>query len=280
MSREEDIITIRQGNSSVSIHHHGATVTSWKCDGLEMLFVSKDAIFNNKKAIRGGIPVVFPNFGPWELGPQHGFARITRWTLKESVSNESCGEAKAVFTLTDTEETRKIWNYNFCVTYTILLRNKEFETRLQVENSGSDEFEFTTLLHTYFSVPDINKTTISGLQGLQFIDKVCESQKFTEDRDQVAIKENYDRVYMSTPNMHVIKNAAGGHSVRMVKENFPDTVVWNPWIDKAKGMSDFGDEEYLNMLCVEPGHVSSPLTLTSGAVFEGKQLLSIIDSNL
>ncbi|XP_071964402.1 uncharacterized protein [Antedon mediterranea] len=269
----QEYITIHQGNSSVSVHLHGATVTSWKCDGQEMLFVSKNAIYNNKKAIRGGIPVIFPNFGPWELGPQHGFARTSRWTLKET--NENSDESKAVFTLQDSEETNKMWNYKFCVSYILLLRKKEFEARLQVENIGSEEFKFTTLLHTYLSVSDVNKSTISGLQGLQYIDKVCGGKTFTEDRELVGVQENYDRVYMSTPNTHVVTNSTGGRSIRITKTNFPDTVVWNPWIEKAKGMSDFGDDEYLCMLCVEAGHVASPLTLSAGGVFEGKQVLSI-----
>jgi len=36
----------------------------------------------------------------------------------------------------------------------------------------------------------------------------------------------------------------GSKVISIQKTNFPDAVVWNPWVDKAKGMADFGDEEY------------------------------------
>ena len=41
-------------------------------------------------------------------------------------------------------------------------------------------------------------------------------------------------------------------------------MVWNPWSEKAKGMADFGDEEYKTMVCVEAGSVSKPVTLGAG----------------
>ncbi|XP_006823154.1 uncharacterized protein LOC102810077, partial [Saccoglossus kowalevskii] len=85
MANSSDLVVLDRGdNVCVTVHLHGATVLSWQCCGQEWLFVSKQAVYDNKKAIRGGIPVVFPNFGPWDLGPQHGFARISRWTLSQA----------------------------------------------------------------------------------------------------------------------------------------------------------------------------------------------------
>ncbi|XP_070543415.1 uncharacterized protein [Ptychodera flava] len=276
MAENADLVVLeRSEDTSVTVHLHGATVTSWKCGGQEMIFVSKQAVYDNKKAIRGGIPVVFPNFGPWDLGPQHGFARISRWTLSQSPTKDSNGDVSAVLALEDTDNTRKMWNHKFKVTYTLTLKQCEFQMDFAVENTGPDEFDFTCLLHTYFHVPDVTKTTISGLKGLQYSDKVRDGQTFTEDRDLVSLAENYDRVYINTPPDHTISNVTAGKNILLKKSNFPDTVVWNPWMEKAKAMSDFGDDEYPNMLCVEAGYVTSRYKLSPSDKFEASQTLTV-----
>lgn len=106
-----DAVIIKKGNSSATIHLFGATLTSWIADGQEVLFVSKKSLFDGTKAIRGGVPVVFPHFGAWEFGPQHGFARITRWTLKDE---SSVGSESVTLVLEDSDVTRQFWNYR-CV---------------------------------------------------------------------------------------------------------------------------------------------------------------------
>ncbi|XP_072022752.1 uncharacterized protein [Amphiura filiformis] len=145
-----------------------------------------------------------------------------------------------------------------------------------VENKGDQAFSFTALLHTYLRVEDVTKTTVSNLKGLKYVDKVKAGDMFTEDRELVSLAENYDRVYQNTPDEHVVMDGESGRTVIVKKTNFPDTVVWNPWADKAKGMSDFGDDEYPNMICVEAGHVSSAVTLTPGDTFHGNQVLNIV----
>lgn len=99
---------------------------------------------------------------------------------------------------------------------------------------------------------------------------------YQEGRDVVTICEWTDRIYQNTPQEHIITNVVSGRKMRIQKYNFPDTVVWNPWIDKAKEMSDFGDDEYPNMICIEAGHVSSPVILLPGTAFEASQILQVM----
>lgn len=136
-----------------------------------MLFVSEKAILDGTKAIRGGIPLVFPKFGPWELGPQHGFARISQWKVAEEPKEEN-GETSAVFVLEDSENTRKMWSYRFKLLYEVTVGKHNLKMTITAENKDEKPFEFTTLLHTYFRVPDVTKTTVSGLTGLTYVDKV------------------------------------------------------------------------------------------------------------
>lgn len=137
-------------------------------------------------------------------------------------------------------------------------------------------FSFNLLLHTYFKVPDVRRCQITGLHGCTFIDKTREGTIYQEGRDVVTINEWTDRIYQNTPQEHIITNVVSGRKMRIQKYNFPDTVIWNPWIDQAKEMSDFGDDEYPNMVCVEAGHVSSPVILLPGTAFEASQILQVM----
>jgi glucose-6-phosphate 1-epimerase len=238
--------------------------------------VSSTAKFDNKSAIRGGIPIVFPNFGPWSLGPQHGFARISRWQVEKLPTKDDSGNVIATFTLEDTEATRTMWNNNmFKLTYTVKLGDGQLETSLDVENRGVSDFDFTCLFHTYFQLPDITRSSVNNLEGHAYTDKVLGGARAIEDRYLVTIDQTVDRVYENTPDEHIISGVTGHHAIKIQKRNFPDTVVWNPW-DKALAMTDLGSE-YVNMLCVEAGHVSSRFQLMPGSKFRASQTLTVLD---
>ncbi|XP_053405512.1 uncharacterized protein LOC123565460 [Mercenaria mercenaria] len=264
-SGREEVTLKGSDGSECTVNLNGATVTSWKNKGEEILFCSEKAVLDGKKAIRGGIPIVFPNFGPWELGPQHGFARIKQWKLTESVTQSGDDASSRVFILEDDEETRNMWNARFRLEYKVEIAEDSLLTSLKVYNKGDEAFSFTTLMHTYFRVDDIRKTGVKGLKGLKFEDKV-HGGEHTEDREMVQINENYDRIYKKCSGpVQLFPDVDKATSCRrLVTKNLNDTVVWNPWAEKAKAMSDFGDEEYHNMLCVEAGSVSEPVTLEAG----------------
>lgn len=274
MTSEVDCVSVNSGNSSAKIHLFGATLVSWKVDGTEYLFVSGKSLFDNKKAIRGGVPFVFPQFGPWSNGPQHGFARISRWSVADQAQ---IGTDSITLVLEDDEKSRSMWNNKFRIDYTITLGDRQITMNVKVTNTGKESFPFTLLLHTYFSVPDTTLCSISGLKGCSFVDKVKNGLISTEDRDEVKIAEFTDRVYRNTPQEHTISNVAGGKSIKLQKNNFPDTVVWNPWTENAKQMSDFGDDEWKNMICVEAGYVSESVIVEPLKNFIASQTLAILD---
>ncbi|KAL4227929.1 hypothetical protein ACF0H5_013368 [Mactra antiquata] len=261
--------------SQFTINLCGATVTSWKIGEEEILFCSKKAIRDGSKAIRGGIPLVFPNFGPWELGPQHGFARNKQWKLDTDSVKDQDENPSWTFILEDDEGTRNMWNKRFRLEYTVQLFIDTLKTSLYVNNTGEDSFSFTTLLHTYFRVDNIKDTRIKGLQNLKYVDKV-NGGEHKEERELVCIDENYDRIYKDrVDNVTLYPDNNQSSITREISTNLPDIVVWNPWIEKAKGMSDFDDNEYLNMICVEVGAVSKPLTLAPGNKMVASQTIKV-----
>lgn len=261
-------------NNKVIVHLHGATITSFVSGGEEILFVSKNSVFDNKKAIRGGIPVVFPNFGPWALGAQHGFARTKRWSVKKTVemTSEAC---TVTLSLCDDEETRKIWDFKFELEYVLTLSVNSLKTDLIIYNKGDKEFDFTSLLHTYFRLDDVNAAKVSDLTGCDYLDKVNQSAITKETNEFVQITGETDRVYYATKASHKLTTGnANKINVIVKKENLPDTVVWNPWTEKAKAMGDFGDEEFNKMICVEAGCVQNRYVLKSNEnVVMGQEII-------
>uniref|UniRef100_A0A224YQC5 glucose-6-phosphate 1-epimerase n=1 Tax=Rhipicephalus zambeziensis TaxID=60191 RepID=A0A224YQC5_9ACAR len=276
-AEEKDLIRLKTAEATACIHLHGATLISWVFKGKELIFVSDKAIFDNKKAIRGGIPFVFPNFGPWSLGPQHGFARISRWTVHEQPHAVADGGSAVTLALQDTEETRKMWNFKFRVLYTVILRKNNLVLDVDVINTGDTEFSFTILLHAYLRLNDVNQFSLSGLRGSSYVDKVKQGEKSVECEDEVHIKGATDRVYSKTSDTHICSMAGKASVIVKKTKNFPDTVVWNPWVSGAASMADFGDDEYLKMVCIEPGYVSEPRKLPPNQTFQASVTMEAVE---
>ncbi|KAG2194560.1 hypothetical protein INT47_006519 [Mucor saturninus] len=263
--------------SKAQVSLFGATVTSWVADNVERIFVSKEAKLDGSKAIRGGIPICFPIFGTKEkiALPQHGFARNNYWEYLGIVSDND--EVVVRFGLKDTQipqEARNAWPHSFRLTYTVSLSAKSIKTFFNLKNEDEDTFEFNTLLHTYFSVPDVTSSQVQGLASCEYVDKVKEGAKFTEQNENVTIAGEVDRVYKKVQDRLILK-VGDGSRIQIEKSNLKDTVVWNPWIEKAKAMGDFGNEEYKNMICVEAGSVADWVVLAGGQTWTAGQTLTV-----
>ncbi|KXT00266.1 hypothetical protein AC578_1230 [Pseudocercospora eumusae] len=275
---------------SVQVLLYGATVTSWKSNGKERLWLSDAAKLDGSKPVRGGIPVVFPAFGPPPKDhatgglPQHGFARNSHWEYLGRSSSESGpltkggdDSVKLDFGLSSSNlaaEAKKAWPYEFGLVYSVTLGKDGLQTMLNVRNQGKESFEFQMLLHSYFSVPDISKTAITGLGSTTYIDKMLNATEQQQTDPQLRITGEVDRVYKSIKQDTTSIVVDGKPHLDVVRDNLEDSVVWNPWIEKAKGMGDFEPKDgYKNMVCVEVGAVDGWQKLEPGETFEGGQIL-------
>ncbi|HEV2129870.1 MAG TPA: D-hexose-6-phosphate mutarotase, partial [Longimicrobiaceae bacterium] len=263
------VVLRHPSGAAAELYLHGAHLTSWRtAEGEELLFLSEQAVFAPQAGIRGGIPIVFPQFGPGEL-PQHGFARFQEWTLEESGS----GEADSVFArlaLRDNEETRSQWPHPFLAEVSVLLTDS-LEVELAVTNTGNSPFSFTAALHTYFRVSNVRETTVEGLRGIRYRDKVQGGVEVLDMEDAVRFRGETDRVYLDAPSTARIRDAANGRTIELRKEGFDDLVVWNPWIEWSRSKQDFGDEEYLRMVCGEAAQVGDPVRLDPGQSWRAVQ---------
>ena len=249
--------------STAEIYLHGAHVTNFKKAGEPpLLFLSQCSRFEEKQPIRGGIPVIFPWFGAREGLPMHGFARAKTWEIKE-VLPATDGSISVRFSLPDSPEAG---GYPPFLAEYVVTVNESLTLELIVTNKSTDsELEFEECLHTYFAVEDIASTSIVGLKGISYLDKVANFAKKTETEDTIKIGSEVDRVYLDATGTVEIRDDRMGRVIRVEKENSASTVVWNPWIAKAQQMPDFGNEEYQKMVCVESGNVNvNKVVMTPG----------------
>jgi len=160
---------ISNDGAQVEVYAFGATLTKWSIAGGEsLIWLSSTAKLDATKAIRGGIPLVFPQFGaPIKEMAQHGFARNSVWYTDEFSLKEDCFSLY----LDNTKATHDAWKSPYKLRFDIRLTASKLVTEYVVENTGSEAFTFQSLQHTYLNVGDIAKTSIRGLKGQRFMDK-------------------------------------------------------------------------------------------------------------
>lgn len=252
---ELPMLEITTAWSTAEIYLHGAHVTNFRHrDEPPLLFLSQCSRFDKNQAIRGGIPVILPWFGPREGMGMHGFARVKAWEVKE-VLPAADGSMSVRFQLPDYPEASAF--PDFTADYIVTV-NETLTLELVVTNKSTDaDLEFEECLHTYFAVEDISATTIVGLKGLSYLDKVANFEKKTETNDAIRVSSEVDRVYLNSTGPVEIRDARMGRVIRIEKEHSASTVVWNPWVNKSQEMPDFGNDEYHKMVCVESGNVNA-----------------------
>lgn len=256
--------------SVAEIYLHGACVTHFQLNGEPpLLFLSEQSRFEKGAPIRGGIPIIFPWFGkPEGRATQHGFARVRNWECV-STSKQPDGSVLVHLSLPTSAELLSI-PLDYYVTV-----GQSLTVELVVTNFSDRVFQFENCLHTYFTVGDISQVKISGLHGSNYLDAVAGRTRKQESAPAITFAGEVDRIYYDAPQVVDIQDAALRRTIRVDKTGSNSTVVWNPWIAKAKAMADFGDNEYQRMVCVESGNVAeNALTLAVGQVARLKVNLS------
>lgn len=240
------------------VYLHGGHVASWKPLGAEeVLWLSEKSLWEAGKPIRGGVPVCFPWFGPRKdatpspASPPHGIARLRAWEL-ESIRQDA-GGVTVTLALASDAASRVIWPHEFFLRHRVTFGPQLIMT-LELANPGTSPLTAEEALHTYFGVGDVKQVQVTGLDGTRYLDKVEGFQEKTQ-AGPIAITGETDRVYLETPAAVTIDDPAKRRRIIIAKEHSRNTVVWNPWIAKAKAMPDFGDEEWPGMICVETCNV-------------------------
>jgi glucose-6-phosphate 1-epimerase len=265
-------ITAADG-ARVEVYLHGAHVTSWVPAGerTDRLFLSESSQFASGAAIRGGVPVCFPQFADQGALPMHGFARIATWELVESGRGDS-GAAVARLRLLDSDTTRALWPHAFAIELLVTAHGSTLILAFAVNNTGTASFTFTTALHTYLRIADVHATVIRGLQGARYRDKVLKKNDVIETAAELAIDGEIDRVYRGVPAMLEVREARRATIVHAA--GFTDTVIWNPGAQKGATLNDLEAGGYARMVCVEAAVASQTVTLRPNETWRGAQTLT------
>jgi glucose-6-phosphate 1-epimerase len=240
------------------LYLQGAQVTAWQPSGERpILFTSPNSAFAPARAIRGGIPIVFPWFGPSRhtpTAPQHGFARTATWHL-DAVETTAGVSLTLTLSLGDCDVRSSFWPERFRAIYIVTFA-QTLSLHLAVQNRATRPIVFEEALHSYFAISDIAEIAISGLAGATYIDKTDMDRRKPQIADLVTITAETDRVYLDTPGRCVIEDRGWRRRIVVEKDGATSSVVWNPWVEKAAAMVDLGDPTWRGMVCVETGNIA------------------------
>jgi glucose-6-phosphate 1-epimerase len=243
------IYEIRHARATARIAVNGAHLMEWAPVGqAPVLYLSPDAVLEPGKAIRGGIPVCWPWFGPHAepQRPMHGYARILPWRLVLAEADEA--GVHLVFELEAGEAAQPWWEFRLAARLEMRIGDA-LEVVLATRNTGDEPLRLEEALHTYLTVGDITRVVVRGLEAASYLDTVGERVMRRQAGD-VLFDREVDRQYASTAAV-AVEDPALGRVLVVEKEGSATTVVWNPWIEKSKRLADLPDEAYLGFLCVE-----------------------------
>lgn len=254
--------------ASAIISLFGAHLISWKtADGRERLFCSSLAKLDGSKPIRGGVPVIFPQFSEQGTGQRHGFARTSMWAVEESGIDEQ-GAGYGEFVLSHNAlpvELAQQWPCRLRLRVKLL--GQLLDIQLQVDNLGDNSLQFASALHSYFAIDDIAQCQVAGLQGLPYTEL---GNAATQDANNIRFDGKMDRLYLNIPRPLQIID--GQHTLEMQQSGFNDVAVWNPGPEDARALADMEDEEYRRFVCVEVAQVTR-YTLEAGQSWLGTHQL-------
>jgi glucose-6-phosphate 1-epimerase len=217
-----------------------------KSQSQPILFMSDEAVFEVGKPIRGGIPLCFPWFGANKAdakAPAHGLVRIALWDLLESK-----------LTASGVSVTLGYQSPPFRLSLTVVF-GETLDVTLNVQNASADEQACEVALHTYFQLGDARRAAIVGLEQNEFRDQLT-GLVHPATGTKIQFTEETDRVYRGSVPVVTIEDQANSRRIMITPRNSQSTVVWNPWIAKSQRMSDFGDNEFERMCCVETANVT------------------------
>jgi len=228
--------------AQATITLYGAHVISWRgADGRERMFCSAESALDGSRAIRGGVPVIFPQFAERGAGMRHGFARVSNWHVQDSGVEHGWAFAEFALEAADLAPAHAAaWGHGFALRLRVAIRANEMTMRLQVRNVGADAFPFAAALHTYFLVGDIATVRIDGVA-----------------REELVIRGKFDQVYEQVASPLALVD--GGIVLTLRQQGFTDAVVWNPGAEDAAALADMADEEYRRFVCIEPALLDGPV---------------------
>jgi glucose-6-phosphate 1-epimerase len=265
-------MTLPSGDT-VLVALHGAQVLSWQTgDGRERIYMSPKAIMDGKAAIRGGVPVCFPQFNTRGNLPKHGFARNVAW--QPAASDRADVLALTLRNDVQTQAfTDSLWSHQFAIRLELVLAPQSLRISLQVHNTGSQTMPFTVALHTYLAVHGLQSARLQGLSGLRYWDAVADTHPVMQGDWRYS--DQFDAVFPVAPAPLQLHDDQGALEISQ-SPSMGQTVVWNPGPTLCAQLADMPPDGYQHMLCVEAAQIDTPVELAAGDQWMGWQALHVL----
>jgi glucose-6-phosphate 1-epimerase len=259
---------------TAELYLQGAHLTQWQPTGQKpVLFLSDSSAFAPDKAIRGGVPIIFPWFGPRTAtpenprtdGPSHGFARTSEWTL--AFAAIAGDDLHLTLTLGPDDTSRALGYDQFQLAYQLTL-GTELRLQLAVANRSSTPLHFEEALHAYFSVGDVQQISIIGLSDTEFLDKADDFKRKHQSAPLLKLTGETDRPYLNTVTTINLDDPILNRRITIGKANSKTTVIWNPGSELTAKLPDMAPDGWRSMVCIETANaVSNAITLAPGGQY-------------
>jgi glucose-6-phosphate 1-epimerase len=256
---------------TAELYLQGAHLTQWQPTGQQpVLFLSERSAFTPGKALRGGVPIIFPWFGGRTAtpenqrtdGPSHGFARISEWNL--AFAALSGDDLHLTLTLSPDDTTRALGYDQFQLAYQVTL-GAELRLQLAVANQSSTPLHFEEAFHSYFSVGDAQQISIIGLSGTEYLDKTDEFKRKHQSETLLKLTRETDRPYLDTVTPINLDDPVLNRRITVCKASSKTTVIWNPWSELTAKLPDMAPNDWLIMTCIETANAAAnAITLAPG----------------
>ncbi len=264
------VALLQAGGASAVVALQGAQVLSYvPAQQSEVLWLSPVARLGTGKAVRGGVPVCWPWFGPHPSDPAkpaHGFVRARPWSVTGSAATKNRSRLVLAYDASPKDASPKSdadWPNRALAEIEVTLADT-LTVSLSTENRGGIDLVLTQALHTYLAVGDIGAVTVAGLEGQRFIDQLAPGHMRME-QSPIGVACEIDRIYQESGGPVIVTDQKGARQIRIAKTGSRSTVLWNPWVEKSARLGDMGDEGYRHMLCVEAANAGNDtVTLAPG----------------
>jgi glucose-6-phosphate 1-epimerase len=250
------ILEIKHATANAKIAIQGAHIIDWQPSGHSpILYLSPQAHFTKNKAIRGGIPICSPWFNAHPSEPElpaHGLMRQQDWNLLRV--DETTDYVDILFQIQLNPISHQ-WEHSLLAHLAIRL-SSELEITLHTENTGHSPFTLSEALHTYLEILDIHQVSISGLQNTPYLNTVGTPTELIDEEPSLCFDQEIDRIYHSTSGV-ILRDPALKREIIIDKLGSNSTVIWNPWIEKSKRLTDLPDDGYQQFVCIESANAAS-----------------------
>ncbi|MGE8497428.1 MAG: D-hexose-6-phosphate mutarotase [Pseudomonas sp.] len=256
---------VRRNGAELLVSQQGAQLLSYQLDGEPpLIWLSEDAAYTPGQSVRGGAPICWPWFGDLrrnplavqthfqsDTAPSHGLVRALDWQLLGIDEDDAAVTLKFLFDSSQTPLTG--WPIAAQLHFEIRLGD-DLRLTLETHNLSSEPLTISQALHSYFAVSDIHQARVEGLPDSRYIDTLDDWHEHRQDGD-LHFSGETDRIYLDTPSRLSIVDPGWNRRIILDATGSRSAVLWNPWIDKSERLSQFANDAWQRMLCIETANV-------------------------